>query len=396
MSSIGAFPADVDMSGWVEWNESLDEFDYKPITPLLQDEQQGIEIYLMSPLGKGVSCTVWAAYIKRLPPVVSIEGSIVALKVFKLLSHATLAADSEERALAFVSRIIKPPNGTPFPQLYTTFVINERKFTLLELCGPSLCILQSMRYNLKFTLGEIRLLLRKLFGALELMETRGLVHGDLKPENILVCFSKKLPIRTMTEYIEHLQEQVDLSNVTICDWSSSSIGFTQEAGYMQSRFYRAPEVIFRGEYGPSVDIWSLGCIAAELFLGEPLFPGEDELEVLQSIKSKLGSFPSSLTKQIGKGSVAAQATGWQQQTKGYTPGTFESLFIESSGKSDFEILKFTNLLRQCLQLSPHARITASEAMRHPFITGSLNSPSQPTVRRRGTLNPRSTPFTLAI
>lgn len=46
--------------------------------------------------------------------------------------------------------------------------------------------------------------------------------------------------------------------------------------YVQSRFYRAPEVVLRIPYSPKVDIWSLGCIVAELFTGEPLFPGNSE------------------------------------------------------------------------------------------------------------------------
>jgi serine/threonine protein kinase len=46
--------------------------------------------------------------------------------------------------------------------------------------------------------------------------------------------------------------------------------------YVQSRFYRAPEVILRIPYNTKVDMWSLGCIVAELFTGEPLFPGKNE------------------------------------------------------------------------------------------------------------------------
>ena len=57
---------------------------------------------------------------------------------------------------------------------------------------------------------------------------------------------------------------------------------------MQSRFYRAPEVILRIPYTPKVDIWSLGCILAELYTGEPLFPGNNEQEQLEYMMELLG------------------------------------------------------------------------------------------------------------
>jgi dual specificity tyrosine-phosphorylation-regulated kinase 2/3/4 len=62
--------------------------------------------------------------------------------------------------------------------------------------------------------------------------------------------------------------------------------------YVQSRFYRAPEVILRIPYNTKVDMWSLGCIVAELFTGEPLFPGKNEQEMLEYMMEIIG-IPSS-------------------------------------------------------------------------------------------------------
>ena len=63
---------------------------------------------------------------------------------------------------------------------------------------------------------------------------------------------------------------------------------------MQSRFYRAPEVILRIPYSEKVDIWSFGCILAELYTGEPLFPGNNEQEQLELIMEICGIPPSSM------------------------------------------------------------------------------------------------------
>lgn len=65
-------------------------------------------------------------------------------------------------------------------------------------------------------------------------------------------------------------------NIKVVDFGSGCLTSEQVYTYVQSRFYRAPEVILRVPYTPKVDIWSLGCILAELYTGEPLFPGNNE------------------------------------------------------------------------------------------------------------------------
>jgi serine/threonine protein kinase len=97
------------------------------------------------------------------------------------------------------------------------------------------------------------------------LEQHKIIHCDLKPENIL------------------LVQDHDKKNhrLKIVDFGSGSFRGEQAYTYVQSRFYRAPEVIMRllpppTSYTEKVDIWSLGCILAELFTGEPLFPGNNE------------------------------------------------------------------------------------------------------------------------
>ncbi|KVH89465.1 Protein kinase, ATP binding site-containing protein [Cynara cardunculus var. scolymus] len=94
----------------------------------------------------------------------------------------------------------------------------------------------------------------------------GVCHRDLKPQNVLVD--------TVTQQVK------------ICDFGSAKILMTGEANisYICSRFYRAPELIFGAtEYTTSIDIWSAGCILAELLLGQPLFPGENAVDQLVEI-----------------------------------------------------------------------------------------------------------------
>ena len=104
---------------------------------------------------------------------------------------------------------------------------------------------------------KIRIFAKQLVKALVFLEERDVIHCDLKPENILCADS-------------------DRSVLKVVDFGSGCFTKDQIYTYVQSRYYRAPEVILRIPYTPKVDIWSVGCILAELFTGNPLFPGNNE------------------------------------------------------------------------------------------------------------------------
>ena len=97
----------------------------------------------------------------------------------------------------------------------------------------------------------------------------GIIHCDLKPENILL----KAPNR---------------SGIKIIDFGSSCFENERVYTYIQSRFYRAPEIMLGIPYTTAIDMWSLGCIMVELYTGFPLFPGESEAEQIQCIMEVKG------------------------------------------------------------------------------------------------------------
>lgn len=84
-----------------------------------------------------------------------------------------------------------------------------------------------------------------------------MIHADIKPENILLCDNKS-------------------SDIKVIDWGSGAFVGQTIYTYIQSRFYRAPEVILGLKYSTEIDIWSMACVFAELFTGVPLFSGEEE------------------------------------------------------------------------------------------------------------------------
>jgi dual specificity tyrosine-phosphorylation-regulated kinase 2/3/4 len=121
-------------------------------------------------------------------------------------------------------------------------------------------------------LSLIRRFAIQILQALRYLKEENLIHCDLKPENILL----KTP---------------DKSGIKVIDFGSSCFSNQIIYTYIQSRFYRAPEIILGIPYTSAIDMWSFGCILTELFTGMPLFPGESEQEQLSLIMEVCGLPP---------------------------------------------------------------------------------------------------------
>lgn len=105
--------------------------------------------------------------------------------------------------------------------------------------------------------------------ALNHLRNHNIIHCDLKPENILLC-------------------ETDFKRIKLIDFGSACKRGNQIYTYIQSRFYRAPEVLMGDSYDVSIDMWSFGCIIPELLTGFPVFPGEDSFDQMTVIIEVLG------------------------------------------------------------------------------------------------------------
>ena len=119
-------------------------------------------------------------------------------------------------------------------------------------CEPSNSVCASCQ---GLSLGLIRHFAVQILVSLQFLHSLNIIHCDLKPENILL-------------------KQPNRSAVKVIDFGSSCLEDERLYTYIQSRFYRAPEVILGLPYSTAIDMWSLGCILAELYTGYPIFPGE--------------------------------------------------------------------------------------------------------------------------
>lgn len=192
----------------------------------------------------------------------------------------------------------------------------------------------------------------QLLVCLQFMSKHDLIHCDLKPENILLKSTEK-------------------ALINVIDFGSSCVGSEKRNFYIQSRFYRAPEVILENFYGMEIDIWSLGCILAELFTGFPLFPGESEHHQLWCIMQILGVPPVSLIRKSPKATrfftekfEPRNIPDCRKHLK--PPGTIDLKEILIGASSTF-----IDFIEKCLIWEPENRIKPLEGLEHPFITEGL-------------------------
>lgn len=214
-----------------------------------------------------------------------------------------------------------------------------------------------------FPLEVVRRFTKQMLSSLLLLKSKRVIHCDLKPENILLTH----PMH---------------SEIKVIDFGSSCFENERVYTYIQSRFYRSPEVILGMTYGMPIDMWSLGCILAELLTGVPIFPGENEQEQLACIMEVFGPPEKHLIEKstrrklffdsLGKPRITVSSKGRRRRPSSKT----------LSGVLKCEDEVFLDFLARCLRWDPDRRLKPDEAVRHEFITGKkMVAPSSRTSSR---------------
>ncbi|XP_074608421.1 dual specificity tyrosine-phosphorylation-regulated kinase 4-like isoform X3 [Acropora palmata] len=217
-----------------------------------------------------------------------------------------------------------------------------------ELMGMNLYELIKKNNFQGFSLPLIKRFAYSLLQCLRLLHKEKIIHCDLKPENILL-------------------RQRGQSAIKVIDFGSSCFEHQKVYTYIQSRFYRSPEVILGIPYNMSIDMWSLGCILAELYTGYPLFPGENEVEQLACIMEILGKPPSSVIEPAGRRRLFFDSKG---NPRSMTNSKGKKRHV--NGKELSQALKtndalFVDFLNRCLEWDSSTRLTPDEALQHEWI-----------------------------
>lgn len=221
-----------------------------------------------------------------------------------------------------------------------------------------------------FSLKLIRRFTKQMLGCLVLLAQKRVIHCDLKPENILLAHPAH-------------------SDIKVIDFGSSCFENEKVYTYIQSRFYRSPEVILGMSYGLPIDMWSLGCILAELFTGYPIFPGENEQEQLACIMEVFGPPEKHLIEKSTRKKLFFDSMGKPRLTVSSKGKRRRPSSKDLRGVLKCDDEAFLDFIARCLRWDPVRRINPQEALRHEFITGvKLAS----TANRRTIINTANSPM----
>ena len=204
-----------------------------------------------------------------------------------------------------------------------------------------------------FSLKLIRRFAKQLLSSLVLLKSHRVIHCDLKPENVLLAHPAH-------------------SEIKVIDFGSSCLENEKVYTYIQSRFYRSPEVILGMTYGMPIDMWSLGCILAELLTGYPIFPGENEQEQLACIMEIFGPPEKHLIEKSTRKKIFFDSLGKPRLTvspkgKRRRPS---SKSLQAALKCEDE--SFLDFITRCLRWDPDRRLKPDEAIQHEFILGKTS------------------------
>ncbi|OZJ02858.1 hypothetical protein BZG36_03219 [Bifiguratus adelaidae] len=340
-------------------------------------EEQGQKYLILDILGQGTFGQVVKCQNLK-------TQEIVAIKVIKNKTAYYNQSMMEVTILELLNNRYDIEDKHHILRLHDRFHHKHHLCLVFELLSVNLYDLIKQNQFRGLSTNLVRVFSAQLLDALTVLNEARIIHCDLKPENVLL-------------------KNLESPTIKVIDFGSACHEASTVYTYIQSRFYRSPEILIGLPYNSAIDMWSLGCIAGELFLGLPLFPGSSEYNQVSRIIEMLG-LPPNYMIEMGKNTheyfdkyVDGQGRkhyqfksieqysrehGVQEQpSKKYFAATkLEDLIMTypvlrrglSPAEREREMQNrraFIDFLRGLLNLNPIERWSPQQAKLHPFITG---------------------------
>ncbi|KAK7370095.1 hypothetical protein VNO80_12150 [Phaseolus coccineus] len=257
------------------------------------------------------------------------------IKLLRLLRHPDIVE---------IKHIMLPPSRREFRDIYVVFELMESDLH------------QVIKANDDLTPEHHQFFLYQLLRSLKYIHSANVFHRDLKPKNILANADCKLKICDF-----------GLARVSFND-APSAIFWTD---YVATRWYRAPELCgsFFSKYTPAIDIWSIGCIFAEMLTGKPLFPGKNVVHQLDLMTDLLGTPPPECIARIRN----EKAKRYLNSMRKKQPVPFSQKFPNADPLA-------LRLLEGLLAFDPKDRPSAEEALADPYFFGLANIDREPSTQ----------------
>ncbi|EXB82490.1 Serine/threonine-protein kinase AFC2 [Morus notabilis] len=307
---------------------------------------------------------------------------MVAIKVVRSIKKYREAAMIEIDVLHLLGKYDR--NGSRCVQIRNWFDYRNHICIVFEMLGPSLYdFLRKNNYR-PFPVDLVRELGRQLLECVAFMHDMRLIHTDLKPENILFVSPEyiKVPDYKVTPrspregiFYKRLPKS---SAIKVIDFGSTAYEHQEHNYIVSTRHYRAPEVILGLGWSFPCDLWSVGCILVELCSGEALFQTHENLEHLAMMERVLGPLPQHMLKRADHHAEKYVKRGRLDWPEGAASREsikavlklprLQNLVMQHVDHSAGDLI---DLLQGLLRYDPFHRLTACEALRHPFFTRDL-------------------------
>lgn len=323
-------------------------------------------------LGWGHFSTVWLAKDVK-------DGGFVALKVVKSAAHYTEAALDEVKLLQCVAT--NDPEGKSYVvRLLDDFTHagpnGNHVVMVFEVLGRNILDLIEKHYY-GLPLETVKSITKQILVALDFMHTQcSIIHTDLKPENILLVEPLPSVCRGSAGMEEQaVEDEEPVTTVKVADLGNACWVHKHFTDDIQTRQYRAPEVIIGHKYNTSADIWSMACIVFELATGDLLFKpkkglhhtkSDDHLALVLELCNRR-ALPKHMLQNGKKAMEFFNRRGDLRAIKKLKHWPLENVLLEKYKFSEQEAKDMTDFLLPMLHLDPDKRATAAEALQHPWL-----------------------------
>ncbi|CAH2296624.1 Homeodomain-interacting kinase 2 [Pelobates cultripes] len=303
----------------------------------------------------------------------------VAIKMLKNHRYVTEDAEAEINILTQLNK--ECPDKFNVIKAYEFFLYNNIICLVFEMLHMSLFDYMES-FGGSFPVKMIRPIVAQVAFALTKLKSLGIIHTDLKPDNIMLVDNFMHPLK-----------------VKVIDFGCAfHVSKARCSSYIQARFYRSPEIILGYPFCEAIDMWSLGCITAELFIGCTLYPGASEYDQIRYITETQGLPNENMlnrgtkTHLFFRRKMHYQQVLWRLKSKdhyewetGIKPlerrinifsclDDFAKLHVQYEPEISGIMVEMgdmwqcLDLIKEMLALEPEKRITPIELLSHPFIT----------------------------
>lgn len=320
-----------------------------------------------------------------------LDCNVAIKKVTRIFEREVLARRAL-REVAVLREIGLCDNVTALLDFDTTFIEFNEIYLVLEASEADLS--QIIRSGQSLSDAHLQYFVAQILRGVRYMHAAKIIHRDMKPGNLLVNGDCQLKLcdfglarafrdnsgvsamsdgdspvageRTFPESPHgdrshpcspalHMTESNPTTQIRTTSLDFPGGPLTE---YVATRWYRAPEIMlcFKRGYGPSIDIWSVGCILAELLGGKPIFAGKDYVDQIARINNVLGSPPKSTIEKIG----SERAKTYVESLPHMPKVPFAQLYPKANSQA-------IDLLEKMLCWNPEERISAADALHHPWL-----------------------------